>query len=192
MAALLSKKTGRTVKMQMSRKEVFEGTGPTPGSHIKIKMGATRDGKLVAAQAHLAYEAGAFPGSPVGTGATCVFACYEIPNIVIDGYDVVVNKPKTAAYRAPGATNAAFATETVVDILAEKVGMTPLDFRALNLVREGSRRADGTSCRAVGSTQVIDAMKTHPHYNSKLEGPNRGRGVAVGSGGTSDGGLPAS
>ena len=179
-AALLSKKTGRPVKMQMSRKEVFEGTGPTPGSHIKIKMGATRDGKLVAAQAHLAYEAGAFPGSPVGAGATCVFACYDIPNIVIDGYDVVVNKPKTAAYRAPGATNAAFAAETVVDILAEKVGMTPLDFRALNSVREGSRRADGTSFGVIGSTEVIDAMKSHPHYNSKLEGPNRGRGVAVG------------
>ncbi len=179
-AALLSKKTGRPVKMQMSRKEVFEGTGPTPGSHIKIKMGATRDGKLVAAQAHLAYEAGAFPGSPVGAGATCVFACYDIPNIVIDGYDVVVNKPKTAAYRAPGATNAAFASETVVDILAEKVGMAPLDFRALNSSREGTRRADGTAFGVIGSTEVIDAMKSHPHYNSSLEGSNRGRGVAVG------------
>ena len=179
-AALLSRKTGRPVKMQMSRKEVFEGTGPTPGSHIKIKMGATKDGKLTAAQAHLAYEAGAFPGSPVGAGATCVFACYDIPNIVIDGYDVVVNKPKTAAYRAPGATNAAFAAETVVDILAEKVGMIPLDFRALNSAREGTRRADGTSFGVIGSTEVINAMKAHPHYKSRLEGPNRGRGVAIG------------
>ena len=179
-AALLSRKTGRPVKMQMSRREVFEGTGPTPGSHIKVKMGATRDGKLTAAQAHLAYEAGAFPGSPVGAGATCVFACYNIPNIVIDGYDVVVNKPKTAAYRAPGATNAAFASESVVDMLAEKVGMDPLDFRMLNTSREGTRRADGTPYGVVGCAEVIDAMKSHPHYVSKLEGPNRGRGVAVG------------
>ena len=179
-AALLSRKTGRPVKMQMSRREVFEGTGPTPGSHIKVKMGATRDGKLTAAQAHLAYEAGAFPGSPVGAGATCVFACYNIPNIVIDGYDVVVNKPKTAAYRAPGATNAAFASESVVDMLAEKVGMDPLDFRMLNTSREGTRRADGTPYGVVGCAEVIEAMKSHPHYVSKLEGPNRGRGVAVG------------
>ena len=179
-AALLSRKTGRPVKMQMSRREVFEGTGPTPGSHVKVKMGATRDGKLTAAQAHLAYEAGAFPGSPVGAGATCVFACYNIPNIVIDGYDVVVNKPKTAAYRAPGATNAAFASETVVDMLAEKVGMDPLDFRMLNTSREGTRRADGTSYGVVGCAEVIEAMRSHPHYASKLEGPNRGRGVAVG------------
>ena len=179
-AAILSRKTGRPVKMQMSRKEVFEGTGPTPGSHIKIKMGATRDGKLTAAQAHLAYEAGAFPGSPVGAGATCVFACYDIPNIVIDGYDVVVNKPKTAAYRAPGATNAAFASETVVDMLAEKVGIDPLDFRMLNSSKEGTRRADGTSYGVIGCTEVMEAMKAHPHYNSRLEGPNRGRGIAVG------------
>ena len=108
-AALLSKKTGHPVKMVMTRAEELECTGPTPGSYIKVKMGATRDGKIVAAKAHLAYEAGASPGSPVGAGAEAVFGPYDIPNMLVDGYDVVVNKPKTAAYRAPGATNAEFA-----------------------------------------------------------------------------------
>jgi len=93
-AALLSKKTGHPVKIIMSRKEVFESTGPTSGSTIKIKMGATKEGKITAAYAWLAYEAGAFPGSPVGAGAECVFTPYDIPNVVIDGYDVVVNNPK--------------------------------------------------------------------------------------------------
>src|SRR5262249_50201667 len=110
-AALLSRKTGRPVKVLMNRAEVFEGTGPTPASYIRVKMGADKSGRLTAAEAYLAYEAGAFPGSPVGAGAMCVFACYDIPNVIIDGFDVVVNKPATAAYRAPGATNAAFATE---------------------------------------------------------------------------------
>ena len=179
-AAILSKKTGHPVKMLMSRKEVFEGTGPTPGSRIKIKMGVTNDGKITAAQAYLAYEAGAYPGSPVGAGATCVFACYDIPNVVIDGFDVVVNKPKTAAYRAPGATNAAFATETVVDLLAEKLGMDPIEFRLLNAARDGTRRADGPTHSDIGCIQLIEAMKSHPHYSAPLEGPNRGRGVAIG------------
>src|SRR5881397_2400323 len=107
--------TGRPVKIVMSRKEVFEGTGPTPGSCIKVKMGAGKDGKITGAQAYLAYEAGAYPGSMVVPGAMCVFAAYDIANVLIDGYDVVVNKPSTAAYRAPGATNAAFAAESVVD-----------------------------------------------------------------------------
>ena len=78
---------------------------PDLGLAIKVKMGATKDGKITAAEVWLAYEAGAFPGSPVGAGAMTVIAPYDIANFLIDGYDVVVNRPKTAAYRAPGATN---------------------------------------------------------------------------------------
>ena len=179
-AALLSKKSGHPVKMVMSRQEVFEGSGPTPGSSVKIKMGATRDGKITAAQAYLAFEAGAFPGSPVGAGAQCVFGVYDVPNALIDGYDVVVNKPKTAAYRAPGAPNAAFATEQVVAELAEKLGMEPLEFRLKNAAKEGTRRADGPIFPRIGCVEVLEAMRDHPHYNAPLEGPNRGRGVSVG------------
>lgn len=65
-------------------------------------MGADANGKIVAAEADLLYEAGAFPGSPVGAGAMCVFTCYDIANARVDGYDIVVNKPRTNAYRAPG------------------------------------------------------------------------------------------
>ena len=61
-AAALSRDTGHPVKLSMDRSEVFEGTGPTSGSYIKIKMGATKDGRITAAEASLAYEAGAYPG----------------------------------------------------------------------------------------------------------------------------------
>src|SRR5712664_3189004 len=179
-AALLSKKTGHPVKIVMSRKDVFEGTGPTPGSYLKVKLGARKDGRITAGQAYLAYEAGAFPGAMVVPGAMCVFACYDVANVVIDGYDVVVNKPSTAAYRAPGATNAAFATETVVDELAQKLGVDPIDFRLMNAAKEGTRRADGPKYKRVGCIEVLEAMKSHPHYSAPLGGPNRGRGVAVG------------
>jgi len=178
-AAALSKKTGRPVKITMNRTEVFEGTGPTPGSYIKVKMGADKSGRLTAAQAYLAYEAGAFPGSPVGPGAMCIFACYNIPNVHIDGYDVVVNKPATSAYRAPGATNAAFASETVVDEICEKLNIDPLDFRLKNAAHEGTRRADGPVYPRIGMIETVEAAKKHPHYNSPLAGPNRGRGVAT-------------
>jgi CO/xanthine dehydrogenase Mo-binding subunit len=179
-AALLSKKTGRPVKLVMSRKDVFEGTGPTPGSYIKVKMGAGRDGRITAAQAYLAYEAGAYPGAMVGPGGMCVFAAYDLANVTIDGFDVVVNKPSTAAYRAPGATNAAFATESVVDELADKLGIDPIEFRLKNAAKEGTRRADGPKYRRVGCIEVLQAMQQHPHYKAPLGGPNRGRGVAVG------------
>ena len=179
-AALLSKKTGRPVKNTLTRSEELESTGPTPGSYIKVKMGTTREGKITAAQAHLAYEAGAYPGAPVDAACQCVFAPYDIPNVLIDGYDVVVNKPKTAAYRAPGATNAEFASETIMDELAERLGMDPIDFRLMNAAKEGTRRADGPVFPRIGCVEVLEAMKSHPHYTAPLEGPNRGRGVAVG------------
>jgi CO/xanthine dehydrogenase Mo-binding subunit len=179
-AAVLSRKTGRPVKMLMSRAEVFEGTGPTPGSFIRVKLAADRSGRLTAGQAHLAYEAGAFPGSPVGAGAMCVFACYAIPNVLIDGYDVVVNKPATSAYRAPGATNAAFAVETVVDEICERLKIDPLDFRIRNAAREGTRRADGPVYPRIGMVETAEAAKRQPHYTAPLGGPNRGRGVASG------------
>jgi CO/xanthine dehydrogenase Mo-binding subunit len=178
-AALLSRKTGHPVKIVMTRAEDLESTGPTPGSYIRVKMGATRDGKIVAAQAYLAYEAGAYPGSPVDAGAICVFAAYDIPNVEIDGFDVVVNKPKTAAYRAPGATNAAFASETVIDELAEKLGLDSLEFRMLNAAHEGTRRADGPAHPRVGCEEVMEAIKAHPHFKAPLEGANKGRGIAV-------------
>ena len=179
-AALLSKKTGHTVKIVMSRQEVFEGSGPNPGSYIRVKIGVTNDGKMTAAQAYLAYEAGGYPGAPVDAGAMCVLAAYDLPNAMVDGYDVVVNKPKSAPYRAPGAPNAAFATEQVVDELAEKLGIDPLKLRLMNASKEGTRRPDGPVFPRIGCVEVLEAMADHPHYNSPLEGANRGRGVAVG------------
>ena len=100
-AAILSRKSGRPVKMVMQRNEVFEGTGPTPGSFIRVKLGAKKDGTLVAGEAWLAYDCGAFPGGVIGPGCMCVFSCYDIPNARVDGFDVCDNKPKTQAYRAP-------------------------------------------------------------------------------------------
>ncbi|MCH8827527.1 MAG: xanthine dehydrogenase family protein molybdopterin-binding subunit, partial [Chloroflexi bacterium] len=179
-AALLSKKTGNPVKIVMSRKEVFEGTGPTSGSYIKVKIGATNDGVITAAQCYLAYEAGAFPGSPVGAAAQCIFTPYDIPNVLIDGYDVVVNKPKAGAYRAPGASNASFAAESVVDELAVKLGFDPIEFRLKNASKEGTRRASGLVFPRIGLVETLEAMRNHPHWNTPLDSPNSGRGVAVG------------
>ena len=189
-AAVLSKKSGRPVKMVMSRTEVFEGTGPASGSQMLCKMGATKDGKIVAAYAELIFEAGAFPGSAVGAGAQGMFTSYTIDNILIYGYDVTVNKPKSAAYRSPGTPQACFAAECVVDELAEKVGIDPLEFRMINAAKEGDRRADGVQHPVMGNLECMEALKASEHYKSDLGGPNRGRGVASGYWGNA--GMPAS
>ncbi len=179
-AALLAKKTGKPVKVLMNRADVFEGTGPTPASYITIKIGAKKDGKITAAQTSLAFEAGAYPGSPVGAGAMCVFAPYNIENVLIDGYDVVLNKPKSAPYRAPGATNAAFGTETVVDELAETLNIDPLEIRLMNGAKEGDRRPDGPVYPRIGFIETLEAAKEHPHYTSSNGKKYHGRGIASG------------
>jgi CO/xanthine dehydrogenase Mo-binding subunit len=179
-AAVLSKKCGRPVKVTMSRADCFEATGPTPGSHIKVKIGVNAEGRILAGEASLVYEAGAFPGSAVGMGAMCIFACYDIANQQVDGYDVCLNKPATSAYRAPGATNAAFAAETVIDEICEKLQMDPLDFRIKNGAKEGTRRADGPSYPRIGMIETVEAAQRSQHYRTRVEGPNRGRGVASG------------
>ncbi len=180
LAALLARKTGHPVKLTMSRAEVFEGTGPTPGTHMKVKMGANKEGRITAAQVSLYYEAGAFPGSPVNAGAMCALAPYNLENAQVDGYDVVVNKPKAAAYRAPGSTQSAMAVETVIDEVCEKLKIDPLEFRLLNGAKEGDRRVDGPTFGRIGYLETVRAALAHPHYKTPLGGPHRGRGVASG------------
>jgi len=179
-AAVLSRKSGRPVKMTMTRSEVLEATGPTSGSYVNVKMGVTKEGRITAAQAYLAFEAGAYPGSPIGGATACMFTPYDIPNLLIDGYDVVTNKPKTAAYRAPGAPIGNLPVETMVDELSEILGMDPMEFRWRNAAREGTRRADGTRNPPIGCLDVIEAIRSHPHYSAPLEGKNQGRGVSLG------------
>ena len=179
-AALLSLKSGAPVKVTMTRAEVMEASGPTGGSYMKVRIGATSEGRITAATAEMKYESGAFPGSSVGGGAACIFSPYDIENIVIDAYDVIDNKPKTAAYRAPGAPGAAFAAETVLDEIAEKLSIDPMDLRIVNGAKEGSRRANGIVNPPIGAIETAEAAKAHEHYSAPLEGPYRGRGVASG------------
>lgn len=178
-AALLSKKSGRPVKLSMSRTDVFEGTGPTSGTVITVRAGA-KDGRLHAVEATLRYEAGAFPGSPVGAGAMTMLAPYNVANFEIHTYDVVVNKPKTSAYRAPGSPAAAFAMESVVDELAHTLKLDPLQFRLDSASREGTNQVSGVPFARIGNEEVLQAAIAHPHYTAPIEGPYRGRGVASG------------
>ncbi|MQG20740.1 MAG: xanthine dehydrogenase family protein molybdopterin-binding subunit [SAR202 cluster bacterium] len=178
--SLLSKKAGVPVKYSMTRAEVFEGTGPGSGTHMRVKIGAMKTGKITAVDVSLSYEAGAYPGSSVASGCQNMFSPYVIENAFIEGFDVIVNKPKTAAYRAPGTPQAAYAGESIIDEVAESIGMDPIDFRLLNVAEEDDSRVDGTKHRVIGAKETLEAIKNHPHYKSPLNGPNQGRGVAIG------------
>ncbi|HEY1260207.1 MAG TPA: xanthine dehydrogenase family protein molybdopterin-binding subunit [Stellaceae bacterium] len=178
-AYMLSKKSGRPVKIVMSREEVFRATGPTSGAVIDVKLGAKNDGRIVSAQAVLKYQSGAFPGSPVNQGCMCGFAMYDLPNVLVTGYDVLSNRPKVAAYRAPGAPIASFAVESCVDELARELGIDALELRRMNGAKDGTKAAHGPTWVNIGYQKTIEAAKATEHLGTRL-GPNQGRGIASG------------
>ena len=179
LAVQLSRKAKRPVKMTMSRGEVFRATGPTSGTNVKVKIGATKAGKITAAQAELNYQAGAFPGSSLPLAAVTVFTRYDLENVSVVGHDVVCNRPKVAAYRAPGAPMIAFGVESIIDEIAEKLNIDPIEFRLRNAAKEGTQTHFGPKLGPVGYIQTLERAKVHPHLKEPL-GPDQGRGIATG------------
>ena len=179
LAMMLSRKAGRPVKMTMSRTEVFRATGPTSGASMRVRIGARRDGSLVAAEGDFRFQAGAFPQSPVENACTCGFALYGIPHQYSIGYHVVSNRPKVVAYRAPGAPIGAFAVESVLDLVAGELGMDPVQLRLQNATRKGAALVSGTSMTHDGFAETLQAIAEHPGYTAPL-GLNQGRGMAAG------------
>lgn len=185
LALILSKKSGRPVKMVMSRDEVMRATGPTSGSFNTVKIGAKKDGTIVAAQGTFYIQAGCLPGGPLRGPVGCAFAPYDIPHVLSVGYEVVSNRSKVAAYRAPGAPLGAYATECVLDEIAESIGMDRLALRLKNSAKPGTKAAYGATFGKVTFEETIEAIANHEHYKAPLDrnprpGVKRGRGVASG------------
>ena len=179
LAIKLSQMAGKPVKLVMSREEVFRGSGPTSAGSMDVKLGATKDGRIVAADFTVRMQAGAFPGSPVGPACMCSFACYDIANVKVVGFDVVSNRPKVAAYRAPGSPVAAWGIESAINMLAEELGMDQIDLRLKNAAREGTKTHYGPTFKDIGMIATLEAAKNSPHYQTPLNA-GQGRGVAVG------------
>ena len=183
-AAILSRKSGKPVKIVLTREEVLKATGPASGAVVTVKVGATKDGVLKAAQARLVFGAGGFPGSPVLRGMQTIFACYQPENSKVDAYDVVTNAPRVAAYRAPGATVATFSGESTLDDLAHAIGMDPIDFRIKNAAKTGDSNVDDEEYTRIGIVQMLDAVRKSDEYNRPVKvsknGWPVGRGVGIG------------
>lgn len=179
-AMVLSRKSGRPVRLTMSRSDIFRASGPAPGAIIDIRMGAAEDGTLLAAEIEFKYHGGAYPSmSDTYSGMGSALGHYKIGNFSVTGWNVLSNVPNTAAYRAPGAPQVNFAVESAIDELAQKLGIDPLEMRLKNTVRPGDPSAAGTPLGEIGYAECLEAAKAHPHYSAPL-GPNQGRGVACG------------
>lgn len=178
-AVLLARKAKRPVRVVMSRDEVFRGSGPAPATSIDVKIGAKKDGTLVAATGEFRYQAGAFPGSPVGPACMAAFGPYALTHVRATGYEAVTNRPLCYSYRAPGAPLSSFAVESVLDEIAQKLDMDPMEIRIKNGSKEGTQMVYGPKLKAVGNLECLKAIQNHPINKIPL-GPNQGRGLAAG------------
>ena len=178
-ALALSRKAGRPVKLVMTRDEVFKATGPTISSSMDIKIGMTKDGRITAGQARLRYSGGAFPCGTVDMGAQSAFAAYDLDAVQTLGWNALTNRPKEAAYRAPGAPQAIYAVESVVDELCQQLGLDPLAVRLKNAASKGTLSSYGPTFDDIGLRATLEAAQKHPHYTAPL-GPGQGRGLSCG------------
>lgn len=175
----LSRKANRPVKIVMTRSEVFRATGPTASASMDIKIGMKKDGTITAAEGIFRLQGGAFPGAPGDFTAMCAFAPYNLTNVRQVGYDVMANRPKQAAYRAPGAPMGAFAVESVLDELCNQLGLDPVEVRLRNAAHEGTKASYGPTYERIGLVETLEAAKAHPHYSAPLK-PGQGRGISCG------------
>ncbi|OYU38885.1 MAG: oxidoreductase [Pseudorhodobacter sp. PARRP1] len=178
--ALSRKAGGRPVKLVMSRAEVLRATGPTASASMDVKMGMKADGTITAASVNFRMQGGAFIGSsPVGEALSCALACYTVPAVFHQGYEVLANRPKAAAYRAPGSPMAAFAVESLLDEMCHELGLDPLAVRLKNAAREGAKASYGPTYNRIGLVETLEATMAHANLQVPL-GPNQGRGAAAG------------
>ena len=178
-AVLLARKSKRPVKIVLTRGEVFRGTGPVSGTRSRIKMGVTKDGKITAADADLVFQTGAFTGSMFFNAPQAMFTRYDLKNVKTVSYEVVSNRPKVNSFRAPCVPQVVFGVEGVVNELAQKIGMDPLDLRIKNAATEGYKTIYGETFGPIGFLETLIAAKNCDHYKSPVP-KGQGRGVAAG------------
>jgi CO/xanthine dehydrogenase Mo-binding subunit len=175
-AARLSEKSGRPVKIVMSREEVLRATGPAPASKSRVRIAATNDGELTAIEGWLGYAVGCTNDMAGFIGAMSV-ASYRFPNLKLEAVASLTNTPKTAAYRAPSAPQAAFAIESVIDEVAQRLELDPIEVRLKNAVVEGDPTAMGMPHPRIGFVECLEAIRDSDHYRSPVpEGAARGVG----------------
>ena len=141
LTAAVARKARRPVRLILSRMHDFMVSNPAPANVIRIKMGATRDGALLAMEAEIISDSGAEPGSPPGAAALLLGGTYRIPNVTVTAYDVLTNKTPVGAYRAPGAPQAYFALESHIERVARSLGLDPVELRLRHAAREGDVEA---------------------------------------------------
>jgi len=179
LAIILSKKASAPVKMTLTRAEVFRGTGPVSGTKSRMKMGCTKDGRITAAEADLYFQTGPYTGSMYFNAPNAMLTRYDLENVHIEAYEVVSNRPKVNSFRAPCVPQIVFGVEGLIDEMAKKISMDPIEFRLKNAAKEGHTTIYGDTWGPVGFIETLEAAKETDHYKTPVK-EGEGRGISCG------------
>ena len=187
LAAALAAAVRRPVSLCLSRTEEFLATTPAPQSIFEVKTGARNDGRLVALEARVIFDTGAYAGAPLGIAGLILGGYYRFPHLDIRGWEVLTHKPGSGAYRAPGAVQATFAIESQMDEIARRLSIDPLELRLTNAVSEGDPMPNGRPWPRIGLRECLEQLKERLINRGRSAGSQdrnrvirRGLGVAVG------------
>jgi xanthine dehydrogenase molybdenum-binding subunit len=192
-ATLLSRKTGRPVKMIMDREEDFLSTTPRRPCVIEIKTGVKRDGTLVARHAKFWFGTGAYATAAFDFAANVagrMSGPYRIPHLLVQGYVVYTNQPPCAAFRAPGSPQIVFAYEQHMDEIAHTLGLDPIEFRQRNALKRGDPTTIGPTQEAADLVAMLERAAEESGWRIRPKGNNRGRGISCAF--WTSGGMPGS
>ena len=176
-AAALARKARRPVKLVLDRAEEFVTLNRHPAT-IRVRVGARRDGTLVAKELDCWVDTGAYADCGPGVATKLGYAGvgpYRIPHVRVESLAVYTNLPPNGAFRGYGAMQSVWASERTMDVLAERLDMSPLELRRRNLLREGDRFATGEVMRDVRFAECLQAAADAVGYE---EDP-RGKGLCV-------------
>lgn len=191
LAAAAARAVRKPVRLVYTRQEDLFAGNPAPQTVITLKLGAKKDGTLVALQGTAVFDAGAYPGASAGLGAHILSSTYRCDNIDIHAYEVITNKVSVGAYRAPNAPQVTFALESAVQELCQALGMDAIEFRKKNALREGDPTHDKRHPEypPLGLLECLEQVEQHPLWKERatqksvpndLQGWKVGIGVAVG------------
>ncbi len=187
-STILAMKTGRPVRVALTRDEEFNSGGTRIPMVIYIKDGVKRDGTLVAREMKVLLKLGGYAShGPLITRNSIfgIIGTYRVPNVKVDAYGVYVNEPLISPFRGYGSPQPIWAIESHMDMIAEKLGMDAVELRKKNLLKEGDVNANGEIVHSIGARQCLEQVAESIECGKKLkeeEGPwRRGKGLALGN-----------
>jgi CO/xanthine dehydrogenase Mo-binding subunit len=180
-AYVLSRASGRPVKMVMDYEDEFVAGNPRHAALIKVKSGVSKDGRILAHRMEFVFDSGAYGAfKPIGYlfGAHEAAGPYKMENVLIEEHIVYTNKVPCGHMRAPGDPQGVFANESQMDLLAGKLGVDPAGFRKMNLMQDGDESPVGRPISHIKARETLDRLlKAAKFYGPKK--PNVGRGLAI-------------